>query len=117
MQFTDGLRATSKHETLIDYILPWILENKEDAILRFMNGQSHHIESAPHFALIAPLITADTVVHLVRDGRRTCQSGMIRHWNEGTGSRECPPETGGGGSDGRQADSQGSRHCWALALI
>ena len=80
MQFLDGQVARAQHETLHEYILPWILKNNPRAIQRFMTGQEHNIESAPYFALIPQLIKADTVVHLVRDGRRVCQSGMNRQW-------------------------------------
>ncbi len=82
MSFTDGETATARHETLSEYILPWILEKDHEAISRFMLGALHNIESASHFAVVPHLVLAETVVHLVRDGRLVCQSGLNRNWYE-----------------------------------
>jgi len=80
MQFNNGMTAKAQHETLQEYILPWIVQGNSKAIKRLISGQSHNIESAPYLALVPEVISADVVVHLVRDGRRVCQSGMIRQW-------------------------------------
>ncbi len=82
MNFTDGEPVLARHETLYEFILPWILEKDHASISRLINGMPHNIESAPYFAHIPELMTAETVVHLVRDGRRVCQSGVNRNWYE-----------------------------------
>ena len=82
MSFDDGERVIARHETLNEYILPWILDKNHQAISRFMTGQLHNVESAPYFAHVPHLVEGETVVHLVRDGRRVCQSGIIRQWYE-----------------------------------
>lgn len=82
MTFQDGEPVIAQHETLYEYILPWILDGDHDSIRRLVDGMPHNIESAPYFAHVPELISAPTVVHLVRDGRRVSQSGINRQWYE-----------------------------------
>lgn len=85
MSFTDGQRVVSRHETLNEYLLPCVVERQDECINNMVNGMAHNVESAPYFAHVPELMTAEKVILLVRDGRRVCQSGINRNWYE-TGS-------------------------------
>jgi len=78
--YHDGTVCTVRHETLWEHVLPPLAAGDHDTVTGFMAGFNHHIESSPHFSLVPDLIAADTVVHLIRDGRRVVQSGVNRDW-------------------------------------
>jgi len=80
LRYRDGTVCMARHETLWEYILPPLAAGDLEAVGAFMRGFTHHIEAAPHFALAPGLIEADTVVHLIRDGRRVVQSGLNKGW-------------------------------------
>lgn len=82
MTFTDGEKVVARHETLNEFLLPCVLDRQDECISRMVGGMPHNIESAPYFAHVPELMTAEKVVLLVRDGRRVCQSGINRRWYE-----------------------------------
>jgi hypothetical protein len=78
--FRDGTPCNARHETLWEHVLPCLEAGDEASLVQFLQGFQHEVEAAPHFALVPRLLDADTVVHLVRDGRRVVQSGLNRGW-------------------------------------
>jgi hypothetical protein len=80
LSFRDGTTCRARHETLWEHVLPPLAAGDRAALGAFLSGFTHHVEAAPHFSLVPDLIDADTVVHLVRDGRRVVQSGLNRGW-------------------------------------
>ncbi|MBT3806039.1 MAG: hypothetical protein HOG03_15765 [Desulfobacula sp.] len=80
LQFNNGDRVCSRHETLFDYILPAITAGLENDIIRLYSGFRHDIEAAPHFSYIAGKLPVNKIVHIIRDGRRVVQSGINRGW-------------------------------------
>jgi len=80
LQFNNGAKVCSRHETLFDYIVPAITAGLENDIIRLYSGFSHDIEAAPHFSYIAGKLPVNKIVHIIRDGRRVVQSGINRGW-------------------------------------
>lgn len=80
LTFADGTVCIARHETLWEHLLPAHVSGDLATLDAFLHGCQHHVEAAPHFALVPDLLDADTIVHLVRDGRRVVQSGLNRSW-------------------------------------
>ena len=80
LAFPDGRRASARHETLAEYILPALERRDAEAVAGYLAGFTHDIEAAPHFSLVPEVVRADRIVHLIRDGRRVVQSGLNRGW-------------------------------------
>lgn len=76
----DGRPVTARHEALWQHLLPALAAGDKERVREFVQGFQHDIEAAPHFSLVPDVVAADTVVHLIRDGRRVVQSGLNRGW-------------------------------------
>jgi len=79
-RLADGTPVAARHETLWQHLLPVLVAGDRARVRDFVRGFQHDVEAAPHFSLVPDLIEADTVVHLIRDGRRVVQSGLNRGW-------------------------------------
>lgn len=88
----DGPPVKARHETLARHLLPMIAAGRVEDVRMFVAGFAHDIECAPHFSLLPAAIDADTVIRVVRDGRRVVQSGLNRGWyaNQGPWNRVKP---------------------------
>lgn len=80
LRFRDGRPCAARHESLWEHVLPAIVAGDDEAVGAYLHGFVHDIEAAPHFALVPARLEADVVVHLIRDGRRVVQSGLIKGW-------------------------------------
>lgn len=80
LEFVDGTRVRARHETLSRLMLDPVRRGDVETVRELSSSFSHHIEVAPYLSLLTAAIATDKIVHLVRDGRRVVQSGMVRGW-------------------------------------
>ena len=80
LEFMNGKPVRTRHETLFEHMLPFIIKGNEKEVIAFFNGFWHDIESAPHLTPFAGKLQAQKVLHIIRDGRRVIQSGLNRGW-------------------------------------
>lgn len=80
LRFGDGEAISARHESLAHLQLQNIIAGNKECFARVVSGQAHNVEAGAFYALVPEALTADKIIHLVRDGRRVVQSGMLRGW-------------------------------------
>lgn len=78
--FADGTVVNARHEPLAHWMLDAFIAGDREFPVMQQRGALHNVESAPYYSIYPDVIRAQTVVLLIRDGRRVVQSGLNRGW-------------------------------------
>lgn len=76
----EGRPALARHRTLCEHLLPAIESGDQAFVADVLGGLTHDIEAADYLAVLPRTITADRILHLIRDGRQVVESGLQLGW-------------------------------------